>query len=188
MSGPHGQPDPAYNRMRRIDRDLAEMLGVVKGVLADGLVTTDEAKKLRQWCDAHPDIAEEWPGSALVRRLDHIFEDGEVSEAERSWLAELLHDLVGGEAGVILASSTATQLPLDPPSAGGDTGPGVRLHRPHGVRSTKGMQRRDERARWVGGGACDLQDRLLGDRDVREWGLDSVLARPENREGRGIPR
>lgn len=111
----HGQPDPAYNRMRRIDRDLAEMLGVVKGVLADGVVTTQEVEHLRSWCEAHPDVATKWPGSALVRRLERIFADGVVSPGERDHLSELLADLVGGEAGVVLSSSTPTSLPLDDP-------------------------------------------------------------------------
>lgn len=115
-SEPHGQPDPPYNQSRRVDRDLAEMLGVVKGVLADGVVTTKEAKKLQEWCVAHPDVADAWPGSALVQRLQEVFADGEIDEGERLYLVEVLHDLVGGEAGVLLGSSTPTHLPLnDPP-------------------------------------------------------------------------
>lgn len=119
MSAPdadaHGQPRPTLNRLRRLDRALAELLGVVKGVLSDGTVTMDEVHSLRSWCEAHPDVAEEWPGSVLVNRLEAIFEDGKVDEAERAHFAELLHDLVGGEAAVVLSSSMSTQLPLDKP-------------------------------------------------------------------------
>lgn len=32
----HGQPKPALNATRRIQRNLAEMLGLAKGILFDG--------------------------------------------------------------------------------------------------------------------------------------------------------
>ena len=110
-----GQPDPALNYMRRVDRDLAELLGLLKGVLSDGVVERSELEKLNEWCQAHPDVSTEWPGNVLVRRLERVFDDGEITEAERMHLAELLHDLVGGEAGVVLASSVPSNLPLDDP-------------------------------------------------------------------------
>ena len=96
-------------------RDLCEMIGMVKGVLADGVVNDQEAEALRVWTMAHPDVSAAWPGSVLSERLWRIFEDGNVSEAERADLKSLLEDLVGGVDGIICGATAPTDLPLDDP-------------------------------------------------------------------------
>jgi len=111
----HGQPDPAYNATRRIQRDLAEMLGLAKGILFDGVVSEDEAMALMSWADDHRDITQGWPGNVLYRRLRQIFADGHASEEEREDLKDLLEQLVGGEAGMIGGETATSHLPLDDP-------------------------------------------------------------------------
>lgn len=45
---PHGQPiNLSFNRKRRTERDLSELLGLTKGMLCDGVVTDDEATYLK---------------------------------------------------------------------------------------------------------------------------------------------
>ena len=111
-----GQPfNSRFNRARRAERDISEMLGLAKGVLADGQVTDAEANLLRDWLRAHPDAVDGWLGEILWRRLHRIFEDGRVGEVERRDLAQLLSDLVGGKAGILVGDTTATDLPLDQP-------------------------------------------------------------------------
>jgi NAD-dependent DNA ligase len=113
---PHGQPfNVRFNAARRAERDLSEMLGLVKGLLADGVVTDTEAGMLTNWVAHHPDAVEQWPVSALKDRLDRTFADGHVDEAERRDLAQLLQAIVGGTAGVIFGEDAATELPLDEP-------------------------------------------------------------------------
>jgi hypothetical protein len=113
---PHGQPyNLRFNRARRAERDLSELLGLAKGVLADGVVTTSEVDLVHQWVQAHPDAAEQWPVNILRARLERIFDDGIVDEAEREDLAELLGALVGGKAGIIGGDDAATDLPVDMP-------------------------------------------------------------------------
>lgn len=110
-----GQPPPAFRRDARIDRDITEMLGLVKGVLADGTVSEVEAQLLQDWAKAHPDVAHHWPGNRLVERIEKIFRDSRVTADEREDLHSLLQEMVGGEAGVLVGSSTSTQLPLNNP-------------------------------------------------------------------------
>lgn len=113
---PHGQPlNTRFNRARRAERDLSEMLGLVKGVLADGVVTDAEARLLNTWTHQHPDALEQWPVNILKDRLDTIFHDGIVDEAERRDLADLLETIVGGNAGIIAGRDAATDLPIDRP-------------------------------------------------------------------------
>lgn len=113
---PDGQPESTrFNAARRVERDVAEMLGLVKGVPADGVVTDLEARKLWDWTDAHRDVVSVWPGKVLASRLKRIFADGHVSDEEREDLQELLELLVGGEGGLIAKESTSTELPIDRP-------------------------------------------------------------------------
>jgi hypothetical protein len=111
----YGQPHQYFNAGRRADRDLSEMLGLVKGVLADGVVTDDEAFFLRDWMEAHPDVVSAWPGSVLCRRLRMIFEDGVVTDAERDDLSELLQGLIGGKLGILSGLEPSATLPFDDP-------------------------------------------------------------------------
>ncbi len=113
---PHGQPlNLRFNRARRAERDVSEMLGLVKGVLADGVVTEPEAVLFGDWLAQHPDAVEQWPVNVLKARLDRIFADGKVDERERRDLAQLLESIVGGEAGIVAGEDAATELPLDHP-------------------------------------------------------------------------
>lgn len=81
---PHGQPfNLRFNRARRTERDLSEMLGLAKGVLADGTISENDAELLRAWTRNHPDACEQWPVTIIKARLDRMFVDGRVDEAER---------------------------------------------------------------------------------------------------------
>jgi hypothetical protein len=113
---PHGQPyNLRFNRARRAERDLSELLGLAKGLLADGIVTEPEADLVREWVAGHPDAVEQWPVNVLHARLQRMYEDGHVDELERRDLAELLSALVGGRAGIIVGEDAATELPVDLP-------------------------------------------------------------------------
>ena len=113
---PHGQPfNVAFNRARRTERDLSEMLGLVKGMLVDGVVTDDEARYLQAWGANRPDALTCWPLNVLFARLQRYFADGRIDGDERRELQELLAALVGGTASLILGYDGATTLPLDAP-------------------------------------------------------------------------
>lgn len=112
----HGQPlNAGFNAHRRLERDISEMLGLAKGILADGRVEENEVHLIRDWIKAHPDLVETWVGNILCQRLEKIFIDGRISAQERNDLQELLTDLVGGKAGIIANRNAATTLPLDKP-------------------------------------------------------------------------
>lgn len=115
MPNSHGQPDSRYNAERRAERDLCEMLGLAKGVLADGRVNEEEALAFRTWFDSRPEVAAHWPGIAIARRLRAIYSDGSASQDELDDLRDLLSELTGGEAGVICGEVASSELPLDRP-------------------------------------------------------------------------
>ena len=105
----------AFNSARRRDRDIAEMIGLAKGILADGVVTAVEATLLRDWAAAHPETVSTFPGDLLHARLARIFADGSVSADEQEDLADLLRQMVGGKTGIIAGEDAATTLPLCKP-------------------------------------------------------------------------
>ena len=112
----HGQPNPHFNAARRSERDLTELLGIAKGMIADGIVTQDEANYLRAWADGHAEAVNRWPLSLVFGRLRQFFADGRIDEAERAELQELLSSLVGGNLAIQLGHDAASSLPLDVPA------------------------------------------------------------------------
>ncbi len=115
MLNVHAQPvDTRWNAARRADRTIHEMLGLVKGITADGVVTTEETLSLRNWIIANPEAVQSWPGDVLYRRLEDIFADGVVDDTERKESFEFLQD-VTGERSFIEDGNSATRLPLDAP-------------------------------------------------------------------------
>jgi len=90
------------------------MLGLVRGVVADGTVTADEARRLSDWSRANPEVATHWPANLLARRLERIFADGKVEPGERARLSTILSRLVD-DAGAPPDFMLATDLPLTRP-------------------------------------------------------------------------
>ena len=43
------------------------MVGLVRGVIADGSVSEDEANHLSEWTRENPEVATRWPANILSR-------------------------------------------------------------------------------------------------------------------------
>jgi hypothetical protein len=115
FSDADAQPPAAFNASARGERGMSELMGLIRGVLADGEVSEAEAVVLRDWIAANPDVAGEWPANVLARRLHRVFEDGVVDAEERAGLAALLQEFTGGGSGVEGGFSRSSRLPLDSP-------------------------------------------------------------------------
>jgi hypothetical protein len=111
-----GQPvNRRFNAARRADRDVQELLGLIRGIIADGVVHDSEVIALEEWLAARPDAHDVWPISVLAPRIRAILADGEVDEAERADLADLLHRATGERPDGATAMRGATRLPLTYP-------------------------------------------------------------------------
>lgn len=97
----------------RIAQGLAEMVGVVRGVVADGVVSVDEANRLARWTRDNPDVAQRWPANILAKRLDRILRDGRVNARERRHLLAILAQFAENQVGMNFP--LATDLPVDHP-------------------------------------------------------------------------
>jgi NAD-dependent DNA ligase len=112
----HGQPlSPFIRGEDRSNRQISEMLGTVKGVLFDGVISEAEAQHLNAWMTANPDASLSWPGEVIANRLRTIFADGIVSPEEREDLRDLLEQIAGGKTGFVSKENMATTFPLDRP-------------------------------------------------------------------------
>jgi hypothetical protein len=106
-----------FNRARRAEREISELLGLCKGFLIDGDLSDAEIHALDRWMEDHPDGGEDWIVQQVSRRVRAALADRHISEEERIELRDLLASFTGGTAEVILgADPRATGLPLDEPA------------------------------------------------------------------------
>ena len=102
-----------FNQKSVVDRNIDELIGFARGILADGKVDQNEAESLQKWLVAisgseHPILHN------LLIRVNQMLEDGVLDDEESAELFETLNELTGSnfEKGEILKSTT---LPLDKP-------------------------------------------------------------------------
>ncbi|KMN09056.1 BRCT domain-containing protein [Pseudomonas helleri] len=87
----------------RMDRRSADVLaGLAAGIAADGVVTLDEAKFLRQWIESQVAHLDDPVINLLYQRINLMLQDGELDQEES---AELL-DTLRGFAGLSTKGST----------------------------------------------------------------------------------
>lgn len=103
----------AWNFQRRLDAGIDELIGLIRGIMADGEVSEAEAITLAAWTVKHGEIATEWPVNVLVGRLNRIFADGRVDDDEREDLKSLLQEILGENENPLQTASTS--LPLSRP-------------------------------------------------------------------------
>jgi len=111
----NGQPrNRALNAQRIRDRGVDELLGLCKGIVADGEVSESEARFLLQWLESNQSIALDWPGNVLYARTYEFLRDGRLDANERAELLELLTKCSGHIPGACTVQA-ATTLPFDAP-------------------------------------------------------------------------
>lgn len=111
----HGQPfNLDSNYSRRMTRALHELLGLLRGIVADNYVSEVEAETLAKWVVTNREVANEWPVHVLVDRLERIYEDGDADEEERADLEALASEIVGQQDGGSFQFGP-TDLPLTKP-------------------------------------------------------------------------
>lgn len=80
---------------RLSSRDITELIGVCKGVLADGVVNPQEALFILNWLEDHRTVVDKWPADILYTTLDDFLEDGRLTSDEERDLVGLLVEITG---------------------------------------------------------------------------------------------
>ena len=116
MRDPNGQPaNRAFNRKLRTGRETDELLGLCKGLLADGVVNQAEAEFLANWLHLNRETSDQWPADVLYQRVASMLQDGVVDKSEELELLSLLIEVTGGDASRLSAHSLSTGLPISDP-------------------------------------------------------------------------
>lgn len=111
-------PGAGITSARRRDRDISELIGIVRGLLADGLFVQAEADFLSRWLaeKAHHDY---YPFNVIHQRLEEALMDGVLDDEESRDLSELLLQLCSNEnasVDAVVVGRAATSLPLTDPA------------------------------------------------------------------------
>lgn len=107
-------PNAAISAAQRQDRSTDELLGICRGLLADGAVNVLEANYLTDWLHRHAEFADVFPFRALLERLHDALADGVLDTDEERDLLDALSRTVGGEAeGGNGSRSLSTALPVN---------------------------------------------------------------------------
>jgi NAD-dependent DNA ligase len=107
-----------YNRIggeRISDRQVDELIGLARGVLADGKLNQDEVEFIQKWLAANTAISDQPLIRTLYRRVNEVLKDGVLDAEETAELIETLNGFVDRnfELGETMKS---TSLPLDEPA------------------------------------------------------------------------
>lgn len=95
-------------------RQIDELIGIARGVAADGLLNQAEVEFLHKWLVANVSISDQPVIRTLYARVRDVLSDGVLDAAERQELLETLNAFSNRdfELGEVLKSTT---LPLDDP-------------------------------------------------------------------------
>lgn len=104
-----------YSEARLNDRQVTELIGLARGLIADGRLNDPEIQFLHKWLVASGGVSQNPLVAKILSRIEEILEDGIVDDDERGDLFETLQAFAGNdfEVGEILKSTT---LPLCDPA------------------------------------------------------------------------
>jgi NAD-dependent DNA ligase len=104
-----------FGRERIDDRQVAEVIGIAHGIIADGTVNQAEIEYLQKWLAARAHVTGNPIVSVLQRRIKQVMADGIVDGDEAKDVMETLAAFAGGdfETGEL---TRATSLPLCDPA------------------------------------------------------------------------
>ena len=96
------------------DRDISELIGIARGLVADGEVNVQEWDFFVRWLKEKEHVTC-WPFNILHERVHAMQEKGGISTEDRAELCKILNSLIGEKPVVEQVPSLATTLPLTDP-------------------------------------------------------------------------
>jgi NAD-dependent DNA ligase len=104
-----------FNVRRISERTIDELLGLSKGLIADGALSEVEVRFLAGWVHEHRDLTQGWSFRIIEERVSKIMLDGKITEEERVDLFSLLAHPTGTRSHNSLHRDHPTSLPLTRP-------------------------------------------------------------------------
>jgi len=103
-----------FNKRNIIDRQIDTLVGLGKGLVADGKIDQGEAEFLLSWLVQNQQYGESPIVANLFQKVSRMLEDGVLDETESAELLALLKSF-SGEKSEIGELGKPTSLPLDNP-------------------------------------------------------------------------
>ncbi|MGH7929637.1 MAG: BRCT domain-containing protein [Candidatus Binatia bacterium] len=101
-------------------RQIDELIGICRGVLADGGLVDPEIRFLSEWLQVNLECSDIWPYDVLFDRVTSALADGVISDKEEAELLSLLHQVTGGlgktREGAPPTGPSTEGLPYDVPA------------------------------------------------------------------------
>ncbi len=99
-------PDPRRKR-QTTDQcfnlvDNPELVGICRGVIADGKVNLAEARYIQQWLGERSNLLDTWPAGELYELLSKVLQDGVLSPGEEQELSAMLEEVIGDPVSLLL--------------------------------------------------------------------------------------
>lgn len=95
------------------EEELEYLLGYLRGLVADQVLTEFEIMALRAWVHRSNLPHNKWPTSELLHRIECVVDDGIITAEEAKDLHETVSGLLGGPELIGMADGTSATLPLD---------------------------------------------------------------------------
>ena len=112
-----GQPViRAFFDKRIADRGVDEMIGLCRGMIADGQVDQSEAEYILRWLEANQEAACRWPCNILAARAAKYLEDGHLDSEEAKDLLETMAQITGDNLQTQTNTNFSIQADLVPTS------------------------------------------------------------------------
>lgn len=103
-----------YGKKRLNDREMDELVGLARGLTADGILNQTEVEFLRTWLVAHREVHQSPMAANLLLRVNAMLADNVIDSEEARELFETLQELSGDDI-VLGETLKSTSLPLDEP-------------------------------------------------------------------------
>lgn len=112
----HGQPvKRQYSCLRLQDRTINELIGLCRGIAADGVISQSEAEFLKTWMEANVSYNGNWMVSRIYCRIQEMLIDNVLDESEQQELFQLLRSFTGDISPAETVRSFSSTLPLNDP-------------------------------------------------------------------------
>lgn len=99
----------------KIERDTNELIGMCRGIMADGMVNQTEAEFLSGWLESSRHLEDQFPYNVLYSRIAIMLEDGFLDKDEQAELFTLLKEVINpiDDSGVLPENKGVTSAPSE---------------------------------------------------------------------------
>ena len=113
----HGQPLRMFkaNFENNVSKAIDQLSGICAGILADGVVSEQEAAFFADWVRKFSPLEPVWPFTDILARVNRIFADGQCDQDERQELKCVMEALCGYGIDTEAQETYSSTLPLNTP-------------------------------------------------------------------------